>query len=697
MSNQTLLLEIGLEEMPARFVTNAQKELEQRTAAWLQERRIPYETVKGFSTPRRLAVQVTGTADRQPDMEEKAKGPSEKIGVQDGDWSKAAQGFARGQGVTTEDLYIKEVKGENYLFATKYIKGEAVEELLPGLKDVLLSIPFPKNMRWGSNTLRYVRPIKWLTALYGSEVVPFTVTNVESGRTTWGHRFLGGETELRHADEYETKLQAEHVIADPTERKQAIAAQIQDLEAENSWHIPLHEGLLEEVNQLVEYPTALFGHFDESFLQVPDEVLITSMREHQRYFPVYNQEGALVPAFVTVRNGDHRHLENVQKGNEKVIRARLADAEFFYSEDRKQTLESRLEKLSSIVYHEKLGTMMDKVERITSASRLLASFAEADEQTTVTASRAAALSKADLVTLMVDEFTELEGQMGEYYALHDGESPDTAKAIREHYLPKQSGDPVPDGMAGRIVSMADKLDTLVTSFGIGSIPTGSQDPHGLRRQAAAVLHIYLESSWHFDFIQLLETLTADAADQGLLQETEETTVAELKSFFQLRFQTILKERGIRYDVADAVMAAGMQYPNRLMKKAALINEKLDQAEFKKETEAFSRVTNIAVKADSDRLIQQEDLQEKEEQALFAAAAEAEQSIATAWNQEDAVAAYRALQKLVPSVNAYFDHIMVMTEDPALREVRLAQMKNTAALITSFADFQHLVFHSEDDS
>ncbi|TVP85010.1 MAG: glycine--tRNA ligase subunit beta [Alkalicoccus sp.] len=695
MNKKTLLFEIGLEEMPARFVTDAMNEFADRLIKWMEERRIDYDHVKRFSTPRRLAVQVTGLPEKQEDMEEEAKGPAEKIAVKDGSWTKAAEGFARGQGVSPSDLYMKQYKGENYVFTKKHTEGKDLAALLPEIKEVMLQLTFPKNMRWGSYELRYVRPIKWITALFDKEVIPFEVTNVKSGRTTWGHRFLGESAELLSAGDYENVLLSQHVIADPEERKSAINNQIKEIAATENWNVPVNEGLLEEVNNLVEYPTALSGNFDESFLDVPSEVLITSMREHQRYFPVMNQEGELLAHFITVRNGDHRHLENVQKGNEKVLRARLSDAEFFFAEDKKVSLEERLPKLGSVVYHEDLGTVADKTERIRLFASLLADKIQLSDEIRQTADRAAKLCKADLVTHMVDEFPELEGRMGEYYALHDGETPETALAVKEHYLPKQSGDKTPSSEAGSLVSTADKLDTLVTSFGIGNIPTGSQDPHGLRRQTAAVLQIYLTAGWEFNLTDLIEEAVDHTASLGLLKKDKESVLKDLQEFFKLRWKNLLKDRGVRYDVAEAVMETGLNYPGLVVKKAEFLMNRLDSREFKKEVEAFSRVTNISYKAaDSDKMMDEGLFEQQEEKDLDAAVKEAAKEASESLASDSVEKTYKSLQKLVPYIHNYFDNIMVMAEDEKIKSNRLAQMKQTAALILSFAEFQKIVFHSQ---
>ncbi|QKS70868.1 glycine--tRNA ligase subunit beta [Paenalkalicoccus suaedae] len=692
---KTILLEIGLEEMPARFVANAINELQTRTEKWLTDHRLPFETVSTFSTPRRLTIQVKGVPEKQADVETEAKGPAKKIAVDaDGNWTKAALGFARGQGATEDDLYMTEVKGVDYVFVKKFIHGESVMTLLPELKKVILSIPFPKNMKWGDKDIRFVRPIKWIVALFDQEIIPFEIAGVETSNHSKGHRFLGQDVTFTHADEYEEVLLKEHVLADATKRKDAIVSQIKDISETNNWIVPIDEDLLEEVTQLVEYPTALSGNFDESFLQVPDKVLITSMREHQRYFPVKDADGNLLPHFITVRNGDHRHIENVQKGNEKVLRARLADAEFFFKEDKKHTLESRLPKLDTIVYHKELGTIADKVARMGTIVDRLTAVTKADEATIKVAKRATVLSKADLVTHMVSEFPELEGEMGEFYARHSGEDEAVAKAIREHYLPKQSGDNPPQTVAGAFVSVADKVDTLVTSFGIGSIPTGSQDPHGLRRQTAAILTIYLAHNWTFDLLAFLENVIDVADESNLLTRSKEEVKQDLVEFFTLRYKNLLKDLGVRYDVAEAALETKLERPDIVVAKASFLMSVLTEDSFKKDVEAYTRVVNISKKASHDTEVNPSQFETDYEKALYEKTVEVKEKVHASMLQANVADAYKLLKSLVPTINDYFDHTMVMAEDETLRQNRLAQMSELAKTVQAVAAFSHLVFHAE---
>ncbi|MBU8905675.1 glycine--tRNA ligase subunit beta [Desertibacillus haloalkaliphilus] len=693
MSKRDFLLEIGLEEMPARFVTDAMNQLATTLAQWLKAERISYERVTSFSTPRRLAVIVEGLAEKQADMEEEARGPAKKIAVDDnGDWTKAALGFARGQGVDPTDLYFSEVKGTEYVFAKKYTVGQVTSSLLPQVEGLIKGMNFPKNMRWNQYDLKFVRPVKWLVALYGSEVVPFEITNVVTNHYTYGHRFLGGECKIESPQEYKDALRSEFVIVDPDERKEAIRNQIATIEKENQWVIPIDEELLEEVNNLVEYPTALHGSYDEEFLSLPKEVLITSMREHQRYFPVKNNDGELLANFVTVRNGDSNHLENVVKGNEKVLRARLADAMFFYKEDQKLKLDDALSQLENIVYHEELGSIGDKVRRIREATSDLVTLLGIDEQTAKRADRAAQLCKFDLVTLMVDEFTELQGRMGEEYALMAGEHESVAKAISEHYMPRFSGDQSPSTQVGTVVSIADKLDTITTCFAIGLIPTGSQDPYALRRQSAGVIQMILDHNLSVSVEELIDVSLQVVEQRQLLKRDRKDIMADLIDFFKLRIKHTLQDRGIRYDVIEALLTTSIDRVDVIVKKAELIMENREEVSFKEVVESLSRVTNIAKKAEGkQQAVEPRLFDHTEEKELFRVVNEVEEVVERALREGDVERAYKAIASLKTPINKYFDHIMVMAEDNKVKENRLSQMRQLATTIHTFAHFNSLVF------
>ncbi|WP_203361720.1 glycine--tRNA ligase subunit beta [Bacillus sp. REN10] len=684
MNKRELLLEIGLEEMPARFVTESMNQLGQKVEAFLSEQNIAHGDIQLFSTPRRLAVIVKDVAEAQPDMEEEAKGPAKKIALsEDGEWSKAAIGFTRGQGMSVEDIYFKEIKGVEYAHVNKFVKGKPAKELLPELREVITSLHFGKNMRWADNDLRYIRPIKWMIALFGQEVIPFSITNVSTSNHTMGHRFLGEQVEITDANAYVQRLEEQYVIADPEKRKSMIREQLIAIEKDQSWVIPVDEALLEEVNNLVEFPTALYGSFNEEFLELPEEVLITSMKEHQRYFPVKSPEGTLLPYFVTVRNGNSSALEKVAHGNEKVLRARLADADFFYKEDQKTAIDTFLNKLEAIVYHEKIGTLAEKVARIRKIAASLAELTGAESDTKNKADRAAQICKFDLVTQMVYEFPELQGIMGEKYALQKGEDEEVARAINEHYQPRHAEDDTPATFTGALVSLADKLDTIVSCFAVDIIPTGSQDPYALRRQAAGIVHILADKKWNVSLEEVIEAAVAIVKEDQIGDKEAHAVLEELMAFFKLRMKHNLQEQEVRYDMIDAVLEGRIGVVPVLFEKAAVLMAHKEAANFKEAVEALSRVLNIAKKAEGTGEVDPSLFANDEEQALYEATVRVQEAWKTAESVEEK---YQLLTNLQPLIENYFEHTMVMAQEENIKANRLYQMQTLASLITDFADF-----------
>ena len=682
MNKQDLLLEIGLEELPARFVTDSIAQLTAKIEAWLQDKKIEFTSIQHFSTPRRLAVLVTGVNEMQEDTQEEAKGPAKKIALDaEGNWSKAAIGFARGQGVSVEDIYFKEIKGVEYVHVQKFTKGQQVKDLLVELKDIITSLSFPKNMRWANNDLRFVRPIKWIVALFGKEVIPFAITNVNTGNQTTGHRFLGTEVVIETPDTYEATLEEQFVIADAAKRKEMILSQLHALEQANNWIIPVDEDLLEEVNNLVEYPTALYGKFEEEFLQLPDRVLITSMKEHQRYFPVKNQNGELLPFFVTVRNGNDKGIETVARGNEKVLRARLADAAFFYREDQTKEIADCLKKLETIVYHEEIGTLAEKVTRVRALTNSISDALQVDAQTKAFADRTAEIAKFDLVTGMVYEFPELQGYMGERYARIKGENEAVAKAIDEHYMPRHAEDAVPTSEVGAIVSIAEKMDTIVANFAIGNIPTGSQDPYALRRQASGIVTILLEKNYNLALENIIDLALALVDEKGIAKRSLTEIKTDLVSFFMARIKHLLGEKEVRYDLIDAVLVDTIGNVSSLVNRALVLEQKKNEASFKETIEALSRVMNIAVKLTDAPSINEALFENEYEKALFAAykQVEAQVDAATCASEQ-----FDLLASLKTHIEKYFENTMVMAEDEKIRHNRLSLMKVMSDKIGAFA-------------
>jgi glycyl-tRNA synthetase beta chain len=689
---EDLLLEIGMEEVPARFVRGAMDQLKTKTAKWLDSSRIAYESIEAYATPRRIAVLARGVAGKQADIRDEVRGPSRKIALDEsGGWSKAALGFARSQGVQPEQLFFKENGGVEYVYALKSGEGKPVAELLPeGLAGIITSMTFPKSMRWGSYDLRFVRPIRWIVALYGSAVVPLEIAGVRSGNVTRGHRFLGADTGLAKPEEYAAKLREQYVIADVKEREAEILRQIEALKAERGWNIAVKDDLLEEVLFLVEYPTVLFGSFDPAFLDIPQDVLITSMREHQRYFPVLDGEGKLLPYFVTVRNGNATSIELVRRGNEKVLRARLSDAKFFYEEDQKLKIEEALAKLETIVWHEELGTLADKVRRIRRTADAVAARAADDEAARADISRAADICKFDLVTSMVYEFPELQGIMGEDYARKLGECEAVCRAVNEHYRPRHAGDEPASGIVGAVVGIADKIDTIVGCFSIGIVPTGSQDPYALRRQAAGIVQTLIAHKLPVTLGELFG-IALDVYEERGLKRGREEILRDLYEFFGLRVRNVLSEAGVRYDVVDAVMASGFDDPLLAVKRAEAVANAVAQGEaFKAAVDAFNRVCNLAAKAgqtDVDPALFEDEAERKLFEAHGSVRVRAEEALSAG----DAAGALAALTGLKDPINVYFDRVMVMTENPAVRTNRLASLAAVAADIRRIADFAKIVW------
>lgn len=688
MTKRDLLLEIGLEELPARFVTNSMNQLSEKIQQWFQEKKVDHGEVVTYSTPRRLAVYVKDVNEAQADIHEEARGPAKKIALdENGAWTKAAEGFCRGQGVTVDDIFFKELKGVEYVYVKKFIPGRKTAEILPELKKLVSGITFPKTMRWANNDMRYIRPIKWIVALYGTEVIPFSITNVTTDRMTTGHRFLGKKVKLNEPAEYEEKLEKEYVIVDPKKRKTMIVEQIGKLAKENIWNVVVEEDLLEEVNNLVEYPTALYGQFEEHFLSLPEEVLVTSMKEHQRYFSVRAENGALLPYFVTVRNGNDAHLDVVAHGNEKVIKARLADSEFFYEEDQRMSITEALKKLNSVVYHEDIGTVTEKMARVRQLTNQLATLFNFSEKETSDADRAAEICKFDLVTQMVDEFPELQGFMGEKYALIHGENEQVARAIDEHYQPRHAGDNPPASNVSAVLSLADKLDTIVSFFAIDVIPTGSQDPYALRRQAAGVIEILIHKNWEIPLEELLGKSLVLIEKSDILKKDKQEVIDQLQHFFKLRVKHELQEQTIRYDLVDALLAGQVGNVPALIKRANILNEQKETPMFKEQVEALSRVLNIAKNREVSGEITRELFENDFEQELFM---KYEQLITQLEMEHSEAEFYDWLMALKEPINQYFDHTMVMAENEAVRQNRINQMVRLSEVISSFATFNKII-------
>lgn len=684
--SQTVLLEIGLEEMPAKYVRSSSIQLKEKMAAFLEENRIGFDAIETYATPRRLAVIASGVSDKQADLAEVVKGPAKKIALQaDGTWSKAALGFVRGQGLTPEDIFFDELNGVEYVFVKKETNGKASSEVLKELNTVVESLTFPVSMHWGNHHFKYIRPIHWIAALADAEIILFQVLDVVSGRTTRGHRFLGEEVTLAHANEYVEKLAEQHVIADQDKRKNMIRAQFQQIEAENGWIIPNDETLLEEVTSLVEYPTAFFGEYDSKYLTLPADVLITSMKDHQRYFEVKDKSGKLLPYFISVRNGNGMFIENVKKGNEKVLTARLEDGLFFFNEDQRITIAQSVEKLKKVTFHSKIGSIHDKMDNTAKIAAHLADLLDLEEDDKTQLLRAASIYKFDLVTNMVSEFTELQGIMGEVYALQQGETAAVATAIREHYLPVSSEGELPETQIGAVLAMADKLDSIISFFLQGMVPTGSNDPYALRRQMIGVIQIIEKYQWSFSLQELLSALLTEvyAVEDA---ESFDKTINELAVFANGRIQQKLQTYGIRYDIVEAVLQSGEKDVNTLFANAKVLQAHSEEESFKAIMEALARVVNISGNPDESIPVQKDLLETASEKNLYVQI----NHLDLALSHGDPEADYVALAAIAPYIEAYFDENMVMVEDIAIRSNRLNALGNLTLSILQFADVRKLI-------
>ena len=674
---KNLLVELGLEEMPAYVVTPSMKQLRDKMGAFLTDHRLTFEKIEMFSTPRRLAVRVVGLADKQSDLTEDFKGPSKKIALDaDGNFTKAAEGFVRGKGLTVEDITFREIKGEEYVYVTKEEIGRPVEEIIPAVTEVLQALTFPVSMHWANNTFEYIRPVHTLTVLLDERAFDLDFLDIKSGRTSRGHRFLGKETEIASADSYEDDLRAQFVIASPLERGDMIVEQIRALEEEHGVSIEIDEDLLNEVLNLVEYPTAFLGNFDAKYLEVPEEVLVTSMKEHQRYFVVRDAEGKLLPHFISVRNGNAEHLENVIKGNEKVLVARLEDGEFFWREDQKLAIADLVEKLSNVTFHEKIGSLAEHMERTGKIAALLAQEAGLDADETADLARAAAIYKFDLLTGMVGEFDELQGIMGEKYALLAGENAAVAAAIREHYMPTSADGELPDTKVGAVLALADKLDTILSFFSVGLIPSGSNDPYALRRATQGVVRILDKFGWNIDLAQLLGRLYELKFD-SLSYDNQ----AAVLDFFRARVEKMM-DRNIPKDIVTAVLQSTNFVVRDLVETAALLAEKAQEDNFKSAVESLSRVFNLAEKAQGQTDVNPALFENQEEKDLAAAIEKVELTSDLAANLDQLFA-------LSPVIDAFFDHTMVMAEDEAVRNNRLALLASLTAKAGQMAQFNQI--------
>lgn len=681
------LFEIGTEEMPAHVVSRSVKQLAERTEKFLKENGLKFKNVKTFSTPRRLTILVEELAEKQDDIDEIKKGPAKKIALdKDKNWTKAAEGFARGQGMSTDDIYFEELKGTEYAYVHVQKEGKKAADILLGMSDIIKAMTFPTKMRWDSHDFEFVRPIHWLVSLFGSDVIPVKILDITAGRKTEGHRFLGDSVVLANTADYEDALKDQFVIVDAKKRKEMIVDQMNQLVKENNWQIKMDQNLLEEVTNLVEYPTVFAGSFDKKYLEMPQEVLITSMKDNQRYFEVYDQDNHLINHFISVRNGNKDYLENVVSGNEKVLVARLDDAQFFYDEDRKYPLSHFVNKLKNVSFHDKIGSMAEKTVRVRIIGDLLAKRWKLDEQTIKDFDRASELYKFDLVTQMVGEFAELQGIMGMHYAKLAGEKDDVAVAIKEHYMPTTSEGELPETTVGSLLSVADKLDTIITFFAVGMIPSSSNDPYALRRYAYGIVRILLKQKWSLPFKEVLPEIVSalDGKTPAKLPKTAEQD-EEIAVFIRDRIKQYLQRNNFKYDIIDAVLASSQQDPIQILAAANVLQLHHDDDKFKPVVESLIRIKNILKKAKykGKNAVNPDLFANESEQELYAGV----NALKDISNLTDL---YDGFVKLQPVIDRYFETNMILDKNEEIKNNRLNQLSAVAELADNLGDLSKLV-------
>jgi glycyl-tRNA synthetase beta chain len=691
-----LILEVGVEEMPANAVSSALEQLKLSVTLGLEERRLGARDVKVLGTPRRLILQAYAIPQQQPDMAREVKGPPVSVAFNsEGHPTPAGVGFAKKQGVDVKSLQkISTPQGE-YVVATVLERGKPAEEALGGmLEEAVKSLYFPKMMRWGDNSIRFVRPLRWIVAMLDDKIVPMEINGVRSSNQSRGHRFLSPEPFIvDHADWLVSLLERKGVICDPQVRREEIIRQAKQLATESGGVALIDEELLEENNWLVEKPTALLGKFQSEFLDLPRPVLVTAMKKHQRFFPVEDSNGRLLPLFISIRNGGDKGLDIVRAGNERVLTSRFSDARYFYNQDMQEKLENMVPRLSRLVFQEKLGTLFEKRARLMELTKTVAEKLNFSASMMENAVRAASLAKADLVSHMVVELPSLQGVMGREYAIKDGEDGAVAEAIYQHYLPRYAGDKLPDTPIGRLIAVCDRIDTLVGYLGLEIVPTGSSDPFGLRRAAQGATQILIEE---IDY-PTLDALTEFAVNaykniNGLAFDSSKLS-EYMHALFNQRMEALLEDAGVRYDVVNAALNGGIPSESigAIWKRSGVLQNLIKDSDFTSVLQAAVRTSNILKSAkiagaEVDSKLFEEACEGELLDAAHLVAAEIKEQIA-GWNFQ---AIYASLKKLTEPVNRFFDGVLVMSDNEAVRRNRIALLKLVQDLYLHLADFTRIV-------
>ena len=687
MANKTLAFEIGTEELPAFDLHAATLKLGGLMEEALSGARISFEEVSVFTTPRRLITIVNGLPESTEESVEEFRGPSVKIAFdEEGNPTKAALGFARGKGVDASALERRDENGTEYVWAVKRTPAQATADLLPAiLTGLITAIPWPKTQRWGSRHEQFSRPVRWLLALLDDEVVPVEFAGLASGRTTRGHRFLApGPHEVANAADLIGILRAAKVVPSEEEREASIRAQVAEIEKKTGLVAELPAKTMEEVVNLTEFPTVMLGAFDELFLAVPKEITVDAMLMHQRYFPLFNADGTLSNKFLITSNGDPAFEANIVDGNQRVVAARLYDAKFFYDEDLRRPLEDYVERLDTVVFQEQLGTVRAKTARVEKLAEHLSADAALSSQDAADAARAAHLCKADLVTGAVVEFTSVQGIMGSYYAAAAGETDQVARAIADHYRPRFAGDELPASTVGKVVAMADKLDTICGLFAVDQGPTGSSDPFALRRAALGIIAI-LEDGLPVSLMGAIDRALDSYESEGLSFDRAAVRAAVIE-FFVTRTRVMLRDSGCESDAIDAVLAAGVAEPAEILRRVRSLEDARNNAPdtFNDLATAYARANNLRDASLGTEV--DEGLINEVEHALFCAVVQAEGRVARALEADDYQAALSELAGLRKPVDMFFERIMVMDEDQKLRENRLRLLNRFVGVFQGVADF-----------